>query len=55
MDQKTMVKQTLEFQKSTWDSMYQGMVALQDQAEKTVGFFLTGFLGYPRRARNRSE
>ena len=40
MDQKTMVKQTLEFQKSTWDSMYQGMVALQDQAEKTVGFFL---------------
>lgn len=40
MDQKTMVKQAVEFQKSTWDSMYQSMVTLQDQAEKTVGSFL---------------
>lgn len=40
MDQKTMVKQAFEFQKSTWDSMYQSMVTLQDQAEKSVGLFL---------------
>ncbi|HOE71937.1 MAG TPA: hypothetical protein PLE36_14050 [Deltaproteobacteria bacterium] len=40
MDQKTMVKQAFDFQKSAFDNVYRSMVTIQDQAEKSVSFFL---------------
>jgi hypothetical protein len=40
MDQKTMVKQVFDFQKNTFDNVYKSMVTIQDQAEKSVSFFL---------------
>ena len=40
MDQKTMVKQTFDFQKSALDNMYRNLVTVQDQAEKSVSLFL---------------
>jgi len=40
MDQKTMVKQAFNFQKSAFDNVYRSMVTIQDQAEKSVSFFL---------------
>ena len=40
MDQKTMVKQAFDFQKSTFDTVYKSMITLQDQAERSFSFFL---------------
>ncbi len=40
MDQKTMVKQSFDFQKAALDNMYRNLVTLQDQAEKSVTLFL---------------
>ncbi|MGC9324761.1 MAG: hypothetical protein ACP5G0_08465 [Desulfomonilia bacterium] len=40
MDQKQMVKQMMDFHKTTFNNSFNAMVMLQDQAEKMVGTFM---------------
>lgn len=52
MDQKTMVKQAFDFQKNTFDNFYSSLVTLQDQAEKSVSFFLDRMPLMPEESKN---
>lgn len=52
MDQKTMVKQVFDFQRNTIDNVYKSMVTLQDQAEKSVSFFLDRMPLMPEESKN---
>jgi hypothetical protein len=40
MDQKTLFKQMIDFQKATFDNSFKAMTTLQEQGEKMVGMFL---------------
>jgi polyhydroxyalkanoate synthesis regulator phasin len=40
MDQKAILKQMIDFNKTTFDNSFNAMVMLQDQAEKMVKTFL---------------
>lgn len=51
MDQRTMVKQTFDFQKAALDNMYRNLVAVQDQAEKSVSLFLDRIPWMPEESR----
>lgn len=52
MDQKTMVKQVFDFHRNTFDNFYKSMVTIQDQAEKSVNFFLERAPWMPEESRN---
>jgi hypothetical protein len=41
MDQKIIVKQMIDFHKSTFNNSYNAMVMLQDQTEKMLGTFFS--------------
>lgn len=47
MDQKQIAKQMIEFNKTTFDSSFNAMVVLQDQAEKMVFGFLEKAAWFP--------
>jgi hypothetical protein len=47
MDQKQIAKQMIEFNKTTFDSSFNAMVVLQDQAEKMVSSFLEKATWFP--------
>ncbi len=51
MDQKTMVKQAFDFQKAALDNVYRNLVAMQDQAEKSVSLFLDRIPWMPEESR----
>ena len=51
MDQKTMVKQAFDFQKAALDNVYRNLVAMQDQAEKSVSLFLDRVPWMPEESR----
>lgn len=40
MDQKTLFKQMIDFQKTTFDNSFSAIAALQEQGEKMVNMFL---------------
>lgn len=52
MDQKSMMKQAMDFQKETLDNVYKGMVSIQDQAEKSLGYFLDRIPWVPEESKN---
>ncbi len=52
MDQKSMMKQAMDFQRDTIDNLYKGVVSIQDQAEKSLGFFLDRIPWMPEESKN---
>ncbi len=51
MDQKAMIKQAFDFHKAALDNAYRNLVAIQDQAEKSVGLFLDRIPWMPEKSR----
>jgi uncharacterized coiled-coil DUF342 family protein len=47
MEQAKITKQLLEFQKTTFDNMFNAMTILQEQTEKMVNMFLEQAPGLP--------
>lgn len=52
MDQKTMVKQVFDFQRNTFDNLFNSMATIQDQAEKSVSFMLERSPWVPEESRS---
>ncbi|HQG31808.1 MAG TPA: hypothetical protein PLA83_07765 [Deltaproteobacteria bacterium] len=52
MDQKSMMKQAMDFQKETIDNVYKGIISVQEQAEKSLGFFLDRIPWIPEESKN---
>jgi len=51
MDQKQIVTQMINFNKSTFDSSFNAMITLQDQAEKMVFGYLDKATWFPEEGR----
>jgi hypothetical protein len=47
MDQKQIVKQMMEFNKTAFDNTFNAMIGMQDQAEKMVSSFLKNLSWLP--------
>ena len=52
MDQKSMAKQAFDFQKNTLDSLIDSVATIQDQAEKSLSFFLDKNPWVPEESKN---
>lgn len=52
MDQKVIVKQMIDFHKSTFTNSYNAMVMLQDQTEKMMNTFLSQATWVPQDLKN---
>jgi len=47
MDPKKLVKQTLDFYKSTFNNNYSAMLMLQEQTEKMINLYMGMMTGFP--------
>lgn len=52
MDQKSMVKQFIEYEKSAFDSFMNSMATIQDQVEKSLNLFLDNNPLVPDQSKN---
>jgi hypothetical protein len=52
MDQKSMARQVFDYQKTTFDSFIESVATIQDQAEKSLSFFLDKNPWLPEESKN---